>query len=490
VQTQKQLPPHAERCALYAIRYGAAFAVSAGAFLGYNINVATPGAPLRILHTFLRFLHDPLNEKFLVKETGVSVRQVKRILNRLAQARLIHPVRKEGQVFYQLEMDTAPPEWSQLIAEFVQEENQLVEGYQKLELEYRILQRNLQEKEQEAYKASSRFVTYLNSLVFLEEISSIILRSQNFSHVFRETFRRLASAVNYDIGIAGLVEEKLNLYIIHKKGISQAMIKEVVQATRDMMGVVLSLPYLLQDYTIVDQLEEQEEAPQGKLLHRLGTSFQKDPMTPGFLALFRLEDQPFLADEKQVLDVLATQMALACQNITAMQKIQQLAQTDDLTGIYNKRFFRQSFIKEFERARRYQFPLALLMMDLDHFKKVNDRFGHQLGDVVLSEFAALVLELTRTTDIFARYGGEEFALILPHTAEKEAVEIAERIRRKAEACDFPGEESPIYCTVSIGVGINGPEVATPEELVDIADTNLYKAKEKGRNLVIWGAGSE
>jgi diguanylate cyclase (GGDEF)-like protein len=449
--------------------------------------MAAAGAPLKVLHTLLRFFHDPLNERFLIKETGVPARQMRRILNRLAQGRLIHPVRKEGQTFYRLNLEQSPPAFSQLIAEFVQEEVQMVDALQKRETECRVLQQNLQEKEKESFKASSRFVTYLNSLVFLEEISSIILRSQNFTQVFRETFRRLAGAVNYDVGIAAILEDKLNLYVIHKKGILEPQIREVVRTARDMMGLVLTLPYLLQDYAIVDQVEEQEQAPQGILVHRLGTPFQKDPMTPGYLALFRMEDQPFLADEKQVLDVLATQMALACQNITALQKIQQLAQTDDLTGIYNKRYLRQSFIKEFERARRYEFPLALLMMDLDHFKKVNDRYGHQMGDVVLSEFAALVLELTRSTDIFARYGGEEFTLLLPHTDQNEAVEIAERIRRKVEAYAFPGEDHPIYCTLSIGVGLNGPAVGSPEALLDIADSNLYRAKAGGRNLVIWSA---
>jgi PleD family two-component response regulator len=188
-------------------------------------------------------------------------------------------------------------------------------------------------------------------------------------------------------------------------------------------------------------------------------------MTPGYLVLFRLEDTPFLADEKQVLDVLAPQIALACQNIAAMQKIQQLAVTDDHTAIFNKRYFRQAFLKEFDRAKRYDFPLSLLMIDLDHFKKINDRYGHPFGDVVLSE---------------------EFSLILPHTSEAEALEIAERIRRKVETNAFPGEDHPITCTISIGVGTNRAGIETPEDLMNLADVNLYRAKSGGRNLVIAG----
>jgi len=126
------------------------------------------------------------------------------------------------------------------------------------------------------------------------------------------------------------------------------------------------------------------------------------------------------------------------------------------------------------------------MIDLDHFKKINDRYGHPLGDVVLSEFAGLVLELTRSTDIFARYGGEEFALILPHTPDAEALEIAERIRLKAETTPFPGEDHSITCTISVGVATNRAGIETPEDLLNLADVNLYRAKSGGRNLVIAG----
>jgi diguanylate cyclase (GGDEF)-like protein len=450
--------------------------------------MAAPAVPLKLLQTFLRFQPDPLNEKFLVKETGIPARTLKRLLARLTETKLVDAHKREGVLFYHL---TAPPDGPamlNLVTEFLEEEVRMAEARSKLDLEHRMLLQQVEQKEQEAYKASSRFVTYLNSLVFLEEISSIILRSQSFDEVFQETFRRLSSAVNYDLGVAALLEDKLNLHVIHKAGIPQERVQEALASARDMMGIGLALPYLLKEYAVVQKVEEKEHAPasSGLFRHRLGAPFQKDPMTPGYLVLFRLEDTPFLADEKQVLDVLAPQIALACQNIAAMQKIQQLAVTDDLTGIFNKRYFRQAFLKEFDRAKRYHFPLSLLMIDLDHFKKINDRYGHPFGDVVLSEFAGLVLELTRSTDIFARYGGEEFALILPHTSDTEALEIAERIRRKVELNAFPGEDHPITITISIGVGTNRAGIETPEDLMNLADVNLYRAKSGGRNLVISG----
>ncbi len=441
--------------------------------------------PLRLLQTLLRFPNEFVGERFLVQESGLPTRVVRRLLSRLNLNQLLIKEHREGETYYGLKLEGISTSLLKLIREFLIEEENLIQNYEKLEIQQRIYKQQLEAKENEAYKASARFVTYLNALVFLEEISSIILRSQTFSQVFKEIFRRLFSAVNYEIGVAAILEDKLNLYIIRKSSIPRDLIEKSIYLTKEMMGVTLSLPYLLQDYIIMEEIEEAEVAPSGKIQHRIGTTFQKDPMTPGYITLFRIEDEPFLADEKQVLDILATQMALACQNITALQKIQQLAITDDLTGIYNKRYFRQAFWKEFERASRYNIPLSLMMMDLDHFKRINDKYGHQIGDVVLSEFAALVLEMTRSTDIFARYGGEEFSLILPHTPLDASKEIAERIRSRVEQYAFPGEEFPVHCTVSIGLAMNKEEYKSPEELISSADLNLYKAKTMGRNMVIY-----
>jgi len=441
--------------------------------------------PLLLLQALLRFPSEFVGEKYLVQETGLSLRVVRKILNRLNLNYLLVTEHREGETYYRLKLEGISPSLLKLIREFILEEENIIQNYEKIEIKQKILKQQLEEKEKEEYKASARTETFVNSLVFLEEISSIILRSQTFAQVFKETFKRLFSAVNYDIGITAILEDKLNIYIIHKSSIPREIIEKSIIFTKEKMGITLSLPYLLQDYNIIEEIEEIEIAPAGKIQHSIGTTFQKDPMTPGYISLFRIEDTPFLADEKQVLDVLSTQMALACQNITALQKIQQLAITDDLTGIYNKRYFKQAFAKEFERAQRYNIPLSLMMMDLDFFKRINDKYGHQLGDVVLSEFAALVLEMTRSTDIFARYGGEEFSLILPHTPLNSSIEIAERIRNRVETYAFPGEEFTIHCTVSIGLAQMKEEYRTPEELISTADMNLYKAKTMGRNMVIF-----
>lgn len=183
---------------------------------------------------------------------------------------------------------------------------------------------------------------------------------------------------------------------------------------------------------------------------------------------------------------------LAARTIGVMQRVAELEfenTTDALMGIYNRRFFDQRVREEFDRARRYGLEISLLLLDIDHFKKVNDEHGHRAGDCVLAETGALISDLVRSVDIPARYGGEEIALIAPSTSAEGAVFLAERIREQLEEYEFcPNNrgttESPLKCTVSIGVATLRTPFASCNELVEAADQALYQAKELGRNRVI------
>ncbi|MBE0499748.1 MAG: cache domain-containing protein [Campylobacterales bacterium] len=163
-------------------------------------------------------------------------------------------------------------------------------------------------------------------------------------------------------------------------------------------------------------------------------------------------------------------------------KMKHLAVTDTLTGIYNRYYFNTALEKEIYRAHRYERSFALLMFDLDHFKKINDTYGHAIGDMVLLTLSNLVVSCLRESDIFARIGGEEFIIILPETGEELSLEIAERIRKNIESYSF---EPVKKVTISIGLVRHKSEEGL-EELLRRVDSALYEAKNSGRNRVIVG----
>ncbi|SDM29171.1 diguanylate cyclase domain-containing protein [Halarsenatibacter silvermanii] len=171
----------------------------------------------------------------------------------------------------------------------------------------------------------------------------------------------------------------------------------------------------------------------------------------------------------------------------ANKELERLASLDGLTGLANRRLFDEMLEKEWERARRKQNQLGLLMMDIDHFKYYNDAYGHQKGDDCLRKLAGKMSELLyRPGDTAARYGGEEFAAILPDTDEEGIKEVAERIRKGIKDMKLEHRDSPVspYVTVSIGAAYAEIcENAEPDRLVKTADKALYRAKEKGRDRV-------
>jgi two-component system cell cycle response regulator len=169
----------------------------------------------------------------------------------------------------------------------------------------------------------------------------------------------------------------------------------------------------------------------------------------------------------------------------AMQRnLYDSATHDGLTGIHNKRFFQESLEKEFAYCIRHRQPLALLMMDIDHFKQVNDTHGHPAGDHVLLQLAKKLTDATRTEDVLARFGGEEFVLLLRECPHTRALNIAERLRRTAEKLDLSFNHQGFHITMSVGVATLGENnFMAPDELVEAADKALYAAKQAGRNRV-------
>ena len=165
------------------------------------------------------------------------------------------------------------------------------------------------------------------------------------------------------------------------------------------------------------------------------------------------------------------------------EEIYRLTTVDGLTQIYNKRYFMEVLEREISRSHRYGRELSLIMFDIDHFKNINDSFGHLAGDYVLKHLASVIKGRIRREDIMARYGGEEFTIILPEIDTYNARQFAEKIRRLVEKTVFKFEDTQIPVTISIGVAATDGKVSDPTEFIKIADENLYQAKRQGRNCV-------
>ncbi len=189
--------------------------------------------------------------------------------------------------------------------------------------------------------------------------------------------------------------------------------------------------------------------------------------------------------EERVLSILAASTAMALVNADLHQRMEKLTVIDELTGVFNYRYFRSRLEDERKRSVRYDQPLSLLMVDIDWFKHLNDQYGHEMGNAALRGLVEVIQSCIRDVDILARYGGEEFIIILPQTGIEEAHTIGERIRRTVERADLAttADGRPIRLTVSIGASCF-PENGRPEEaLVDSVDQALYRAKGAGKNLV-------
>jgi len=194
-----------------------------------------------------------------------------------------------------------------------------------------------------------------------------------------------------------------------------------------------------------------------------------------------------------LLSMFALQAAIAIRNARLYGTIEQLAVKDELTDLLNRRGFSQLGEREFEGSLRFNRPLAALMFDIDHFKRVNDTYGHSAGDQVLRWLADCFRQNTRGIDVAGRYGGEEFVLLMPETLLPGAIQIAERLRQSIAELSIPIRpatgDSPavdLRVTVSIGVAVLSPDVPSLAVLLERTDQALYRAKNSGRNrVVVW-----
>jgi diguanylate cyclase (GGDEF)-like protein len=203
--------------------------------------------------------------------------------------------------------------------------------------------------------------------------------------------------------------------------------------------------------------------------------------TLGIMVLERLSSQePFSPEEERFYLDIAVPISIALHNA----RLYQQAVRDGLTQLYVRRYFDVRVAEEFAQAQRYGRVFSVALMDIDHFKKFNDTYGHQTGDAVLRQVARILQTTTRASDICCRYGGEEMALIFPETELRSARVIAEKLRMTIETTTFVGAQGEkLHLTASFGIAAYTPNLSVPDGLVRAADEALYRAKEGGRNRV-------
>ncbi|MFH1679680.1 MAG: GGDEF domain-containing protein [Candidatus Eisenbacteria bacterium] len=252
-------------------------------------------------------------------------------------------------------------------------------------------------------------------------------------------------------------------------------------------GDPLYVPDLALDLRLAARAEAEEARSAAALPLRAGEE------TFGVLEVLHAETDAFDENKRGALSLVAL---LAAGRIRSAKHFEKMVYIDLLTGVFTRRFFEEQILRELERAGRENTPLALVMVDLDNFKEVNDRFGHPTGDLVLARVAEILRDHVRRIDLVTRYGGEEFAILLPGASREQVKVICERLRALVQDASIPAEgEKPFRLTTSIGIALHpenttaGRETAeTRRELLERADQALYAAKRAGKNRVIFWEG--
>ena len=218
---------------------------------------------------------------------------------------------------------------------------------------------------------------------------------------------------------------------------------------------------------------------------REGADGDERPRVAGTVVVAR-GDRAFDQAERDLFHYLAAQAAVSIENVDLHETVQRQAVTDELTGLFNHRRFQAALEGEAERTKRFEQEMGLVMLDIDNFKRVNDTYGHQQGDLVLREVARVLRSASREIDYPARYGGEELAVVLPQTDLEGAYNLAERVRQGVEELELPllEGEGTMSVTASLGVAALPTSAEEPRDLVAAADGALYEAKRSGKNKVV------
>ena len=326
----------------------------------------------------------------------------------------------------------------------------------------------------------------VNELEALRATTADITKELGLKNLLQAILKRATDLLDATGGELGLMNQKnktLQILVSHNMGTTESL-GATIDINDGLMGYVAHTRQIeiIEDYKDWEgQMESYQESP----IHAaIGAPLMIGNRFLGVLGVMNSDrSRKFSEREKDLMSMFAQQAAIAVENAQLYEERQHEARIDAGTGIFNRRGLGELGCREIDRSIRFNRPLAVVFIDIDHFKVVNDTYGHPVGDQVLRELAERLKNNLRSIDLIGRYGGEEFVIILPETTAEGAMEVAERLRKIVEGTPFSPNDLSLWITISQGVSALSDTSKSLNELIRQADEATYQSKDAGRNLV-------
>jgi two-component system cell cycle response regulator len=346
----------------------------------------------------------------------------------------------------------------------------------------------------EGRRTSVDILSHVNDLLdrklyeatILSEIGRVARGLVQFDESYTAVMNLVGRVVDFAVGAMAFVEEEeLEVVLMMRRPATTAVVEEVKARLVDAIARERGgTPFTRVQARLFEPATRVAGAEEKTLEGFAAVPVSSNGRLAGLLAVGGRRVARMTAETEAFLGQVANQAYIVMENSRLFERVKNLSIRDSLTDLYNHRHVMELVSVEFSRVGRYQESFSLLMIDIDDFKKVNDEHGHPAGDAVLQEMARIIKETVRTVDVVGRYGGEEFVAVLPHTPHDEALETAERVRRRIHEHVFLAGDRKAHVTVSVGVAsYPSASVDSPSTLIREADKALYRAKEAGRDRV-------
>ncbi len=327
-------------------------------------------------------------------------------------------------------------------------------------------------------------------LTMLYEVGMAMTEGLDIQEVISGLFKQVENLKNIDLFLLGLFnkDNKFPLYLYNSedKSTHNVVINTDLKNELHKQLMNMKTTTYIENFEVKDippEIMKLENYPIEEMRSSVNIPLMQAGEDIGIMIAGNRRERGFNEKQIRFLETIASQVAITLQNVIMYDRMKELAIIDELTGIYNRRFLYLAANKEIERSRRYKKDLSMILIDIDHFKEVNDHFGHLAGDKILQKITQVIQKELRGSDVFARYGGEEFIILLSDTDGKAAALVAERIRSSVELLRVKYIRNEISVTISLGVTRLSPERETLHEIIATTDQALYEAKQKGRNRV-------